>query len=59
MANVWDAVTGQELLALPGHTSYVRSVAFSPDGQRMVTGIAGANATAKVWYAEPPTKTGR
>jgi WD40 repeat protein len=29
----------------------VWSVAFSPDGQRIVTGIAGANATAKVWYA--------
>jgi WD40 repeat protein len=26
-------------------------VAFSPDGQRIVTGTAGANATAKVWYA--------
>jgi WD40 repeat protein len=31
----------------------VWSVAFSPDGKRIVTGIAGAGATAKVWYAAP------
>ena len=52
MAKVWDAATGQELLALKGATD-VWSVAFSPDGKRVVTGIAGANATAKVWYAAP------
>jgi len=26
-------------------------VAFSPDGQRLVTGMAGAGATAKIWFA--------
>jgi len=52
-AKVSDAGTGRELLALKGHTATVRSVAFSPDGERIVTGIAGANATAKVWSASP------
>ena len=35
---VWDADTGQETLTLKGHTSWVTSVAFSPDGKRIVTG---------------------
>src|SRR5262249_8713365 len=34
---VWDARTGQEVLALKGHTSPVHSVAFSPDGKRLTT----------------------
>jgi WD40 repeat protein len=55
-AKVWDARTGQELLSLK-HTKWsvagVWSVAFSPDGQRIATGIAGANATVKVWSAAP------
>lgn len=52
-AKVWDAATGQELLTLNGHTAPVSSVTFSPDGQRIVTGIAGADAMAKVWWAAP------
>ena len=35
---VWDAATGQEMLTLKGHTGGVRSVAFSPDGKRIVIG---------------------
>jgi hypothetical protein len=29
-------------------------VAFSPDGQRLVTGMAGAHAIAKIWFAATP-----
>jgi WD40 repeat protein/serine/threonine protein kinase len=32
---VWDATTGQELLLLKGHTGFVKSVVFSPDGKRL------------------------
>src|SRR5262249_57324266 len=35
---VWDAETGQEVLSLKGHTGAVNSVAFSPDGKRLVSG---------------------
>ena len=35
---VWDAATGLEALSLKGHTSSVSSVAFSPDGKRIVSG---------------------
>jgi WD40 repeat protein len=34
---LWDASTGQDLLTLKGHTQPVDSVAFSPDGKRIVS----------------------
>ena len=40
---IWDATNGEEILALKGHSGIVRSVAFSPDGNRIVSG-AGKNA---------------
>ena len=38
---VWDADKGTETLTLKGHTGEVSSVAFSPDGKRIVSGSAG------------------
>ena len=38
---VWDAATGQEMLTLKGHTGGCHSVAFSPDGKRIVSGSHG------------------
>jgi WD40 repeat protein len=36
---LWDAATGKPIGApLQGHTSPVSSVAFSPDGRRLVSG---------------------
>ena len=47
---VWDAQTGQETLTLKGHSGFVRSVSFSPDGKRIVSGSSGSNdKTLKVW----------
>jgi eukaryotic-like serine/threonine-protein kinase len=46
---VWDAVTGQELLTLKGHTAAVQSLAFSADGKRIVSG--SWDNTLKVWDA--------
>src|SRR5262249_55228405 len=39
---VWDAATGKELLALPGH-----QLAFSPDGTRLATASGGG-----VWASD-------
>ena len=50
---MWDARTGTPLLDLKGHTGTVTSVAFSPDGTRIVTG--SGDQTAKVWDARTGT----
>jgi WD40 repeat protein len=48
---LWDAATGKELQRLQGHGTYVCSLAFSPDGTRLATGLQ--NATALVWDLTP------
>ena len=37
-SKVWDAATGRQLFAISGHQSPVWSVAFSPDGKRILSG---------------------
>jgi WD40 repeat protein len=58
---LWDAETGQEIRTFLGHTGLVNSVAFSPDGKRVLTGAGlhgrpGSDSdednTAKLWDAE-------
>ena len=47
---LWDAQTGLELRTLEGHSKSVASVAFSPDGQRIVSG--SHDNTIKLWDAQ-------
>jgi WD40 repeat protein len=49
ITKVWDATTGAELRSLSGHTGFVYSASFSPDGARIVT--TSRDKTAKVWDA--------
>ncbi len=45
----WQRQAHLELVTLRGHSDAILSVAFSPDGQRIVTG--SGDRTAKVWQA--------
>jgi WD40 repeat protein len=52
-ARLWDIGTGQELRKFEGHSAAVRSVAFSPDGQVILTG--SDDESVRLWE----TQTGR
>jgi WD40 repeat protein len=49
---LWDVTTGKERANLQGHSGCVLSVAFSPDGQMLAAGGAGAPMPApdQFWY---------
>ena len=46
---VWDAVTGEIINTLTGHSGSVTSVSFSPDGSRIVSG--SQDNSVRVWDA--------
>jgi hypothetical protein len=46
-ARLWDAASGVRLKTLIGHTGWVWTVAFSPDGTRILTG--SWDKTARTW----------
>jgi WD40 repeat protein/transcriptional regulator with XRE-family HTH domain len=46
---IWDVGTGQELFSAMGHSSGVRRLAFSPDGQLLAIAGESPDALATVW----------
>ena len=51
LVRLWDAATGEELVRLPGHSDYVYSLAFSPDGKTLVS--SSGDTTLRLWDTEP------
>ena len=49
-AKVWDAETGAQLFTLTGHRGEVRSTAYSPDMQRIVT--ASSDETVQIYTTD-------
>ena len=47
---VWSVESGECVTTLEGHSSYVRSVSFSPDGKHVASG--SDDKTVKVWSVE-------
>ncbi len=47
---VRDAWTGEPIARLPGHAAHLFSIAFTPDGRRLVTG--GRDGVLRVWDTE-------
>ena len=45
--HVFDLTTRQQKTVLKGHTSYIESIAFSPDGHTLATG--SADDTVRLW----------
>ncbi|MCI0554731.1 MAG: hypothetical protein L0287_27605, partial [Anaerolineae bacterium] len=49
---IWDAITGKELLTLPGNGNGIVNLAFSPDGTQLITssdGGFGFDPTVTMW----------
>ena len=44
---LWDAASGQRMRTLEGHTEFVNSVAFSPDGSKLASG--SSDGTVVLW----------
>jgi len=50
MIRIWDVESGREVRALQGHSAAVNSIAFSPGGDRILSG--SADGTVRVWQVD-------
>ncbi len=46
---LWNVATGKSTATLRGHTDFVSSLAFSPDGKTLVSAACGKDPTIRLW----------
>jgi WD40 repeat protein len=51
---LWDVVTGEVRLTLEGHTAPITALAFTPDGNALISADQGG--TVRLWRATPAEK---
>ncbi len=51
---IWDAASGDKVLAFLGHRDVILNVTWSPDGKYLLT--TSADGTAKIWDADTGTE---
>ena len=44
---IWNLENGLQIKELKGHSDYINSVAFSPDGKTLVSG--SSDRTIRIW----------
>lgn len=49
---VWNFEQPEHPVKLTGHTAHIWSLAFSPDGKRLVSGASASDYTARIWDVE-------
>jgi WD40 repeat protein len=54
---LWDADEEKLLRILEGHSNWVVSLAFSPDGKLLISGAG--DSTARIWSVEAGKEIGR
>lgn len=52
---LWDVASGEEIVTLEGHTSDVRSLAFTSDGRQLLSG--GNDGALRIWSLQTRTQT--